>query len=118
MKLPEGKENVIAGDPNPTRSVMNIWINRDGRHATLKKLLEALTECQQGGLVHRIEQMLDVELKSDIVDGVQNMHVTEPKKSKHSLYVFNYHRELFFILSIYPFWLHTGNKIHTIFQCP
>ncbi|CAB4002729.1 alpha-tubulin N-acetyltransferase 1-like [Paramuricea clavata] len=85
LKLPEGKENGIAENQNnPTRFVMNIWIDRDGRLATVKKLLEALMECGQGGLVHKIERMLCVELKHnyDIADGVENMHVDEEKKNE------------------------------------
>jgi hypothetical protein len=85
LKLPEGKENVIAENPSPTRSVMKIWIDRDGKQATVKKLLEALYECPQGGLADSIEQMLGVELTSNlsIVDGVQAMSMEDQKKSKH-----------------------------------
>jgi hypothetical protein len=86
LQLPKGKENVIAEkSDNPTRYVMNVWIDRDGKQATVKKLLEALNECEQGGLAHTIEKMLGVELKlgCDVVDAVRNMHVEEPKRSKH-----------------------------------
>ena len=85
MKLPEGKENVIAENPSPTRSVMKIWIDRDGKQATVKKLLEALSECQQGKLAQDIEEMLAVELTSNlsVVDGVQAMSMEDQKKSKH-----------------------------------
>jgi hypothetical protein len=90
LELPEGKENGIAENhANPTRFVMNIWIARDGRPATVKKLLEALMECGQGGLVHKIERMLCVELENncDIADGLENMHVEEEKKSKHCIFL-------------------------------
>ena len=84
MKLPEGKENVIAENPSPTRSVMKIWIDRDGKQATVKKLLEALYECPQGGLADSIEQMLGVGLELSVVDGFQAISIEEDqKKSKH-----------------------------------
>ena len=88
LKLPEGKENVIAENhENPTRFVMNVWIDRDGRLATVKELLKALEECGQRGLVHKIERMLCVELNCDIADGVENMHVEEENKSKHCIFL-------------------------------
>jgi hypothetical protein len=84
LKLPEGKENVIAENPSPTRSVMKIWIDRDGKQATVKKLLEALYECPQGGLADSIEQMLGVGLELSVVDGFQAISIEEDqKKSKH-----------------------------------
>ena len=85
LKLPEKIENIAERNDNPTRYVMNTWIARDGKQATVKKLLEALSECGQGGLAHKIEKMLGVELKlgCDVVDAVANLHVEEPKRSKH-----------------------------------
>ena len=84
LKLPEGKQNIIAEkNDSPTRYVMNNWLDRDGKQATVKKLLKALKECEQAGLAHRIEQMLGVELEdeNDLIDGIKNVHL-EQNKSK------------------------------------
>ena len=86
MKLPEDKRNKIEEkNDNPTRYVMNNWIARDGKKATVKKFLEALNECEQAGLAHKIEQMLGVELKdeNDLTDGIANVHLRQENKRKH-----------------------------------
>ncbi|XP_028394607.1 uncharacterized protein LOC114518814 [Dendronephthya gigantea] len=105
LKLPEGKEDVIARrDGSPTRQVLNAWIDMHGKKANVSKLLEVLEKCKQGGLVYKIEQKLGVELPeqqcasadiepeqqrahADIVDGVQNMNVRGNRKGKPIRYV-------------------------------
>ena len=87
LKLPEGRQNIIAEkNDNPTRYVMNNWLDRDGKQATVKKLLKALKECEQAGLAHRIEQMLGVELEDendhDLIDGITNVRLEQNNKSK------------------------------------
>ena len=67
---------------------MRFWILRDGEQATVKKLLEALKECEQDDVAHRVEQIVGIELKDelDVAGAVANICVEEPKESKYNNY--------------------------------
>ncbi|XP_046844426.1 uncharacterized protein LOC124438358 isoform X42 [Xenia sp. Carnegie-2017] len=74
LNLPKDQENIIAEKyhDNPTRYVINTWLEKDGQHASLKALLLALKECGHECLLHEIEKDLRVQLSDQSKQGAMN----------------------------------------------
>ena len=70
--MPKDQENIIAEryHDNPTRCVLNTWLEKDGQHASLKALLLALKECGHECLAHEIEKDLSDQSKQGAMDAI------------------------------------------------
>ena len=84
LGLPAGKETAFEGkEGGPTLNVINGWISREGRKATVQALLSAVSRSERGDCSYILEKSLGCKL--DCVDSpIENVTYKMGSLSKYS----------------------------------